>query len=54
MRPKLLRPPDLVFFSTSALTGSPVCRSLDTIRTWNRRPGEVGFDFTTAISIHSS
>src|SRR5690606_8136551 len=42
IRPWWLRPPVLVFFSTRAACGAPLCRSGWTTRTALRRPGVVG------------
>src|SRR5687768_14802675 len=50
MRPVLLRPPVLDFFSTKGAYGSPLYKSWLTILTTKRRPGDVGLRFTIAIT----
>src|SRR5690606_24766051 len=49
MRPWWLRPPVLLFFSTSGAYGAPLCRSGVTTRTAERRPGEVGLNFINGM-----
>src|SRR6478735_3355849 len=53
MRPWWLRPPVLLFFSTSAANGAPLWRSGVTTRTALRRPGEVGLKVINAMGLSS-
>src|SRR3546814_1824022 len=53
MRPWWLRPPVLLFFSTSAACGAPLCRPGVTTRTIERRPGEVGLKVINAMGLSS-
>ena len=53
MRPVLLRPPDLVRPSVSALTGLPLYSSERSTSTSWRRPGEVGLYVFSAIALRS-
>src|SRR5690606_8558093 len=49
IRPLLLRPPVLDFFSSSGAYGAPLCRSCPTTLTTKRRPAEVGLHLTIAM-----
>src|SRR4249919_4138569 len=51
MRPWLLRPPVLLFFSTSDSSGSPLYRCAVDTRTRERRPGEVGLNVISAMRV---
>src|SRR3954454_3116034 len=53
MRPWWLRPPDLLWLSTRAACGAPLCRSGVTTRTAERRPGEVGLKVINAMGLSS-
>src|SRR5215212_9568175 len=52
MLPMWLRPARLCRASTSGACGAPLCRSALTTLTIDRRPAEVGFVLTSAMSGH--
>ena len=51
MRPLLLRPPFLLFFSNNAANGAPLCKPSVFTETVKRRPGDVGFALCNAMII---
>src|SRR5574337_1494672 len=54
MRPMLLRPPRLLWRSSSGAYGAPLCRPGVFTVTTARRPGEVGLAFLTGMTVTAS